>query len=67
MTTPDKPPRYHSFLLTTWEERGRDDDVPMAWRFGLEDVHSSGRRRVFATFEEMVLFLKEEIETRYQA
>lgn len=58
----DKPPRYYSFLLTAWEERSEDVDVPTKWRFGIEGVGDAERRRVFATFEEMVLSLKEEIE-----
>jgi len=32
----DRPARYRSYLLTWWEERTRDPDLPMAWRFSSE-------------------------------
>ena len=53
----DKPPRYRSYLLTFWEERSRDPDAPVVWRFSLKDPHS-GRRHGFAGLEEMVAFLQ---------
>jgi hypothetical protein len=63
MTRSDGPPRYHSFLLTAWEERSKGADNPSTWRFGLEGVGNAERKRVFATLAEMVLFLREEIES----
>ena len=56
----DKPPRYRSYLLTFWEERGRDPKVPQVWRFGLEDPHT-GQRRGFANLRELVAALEREI------
>ena len=48
MSVFDEPPRYRSYLLTFWEERGRDPDVPEVWRFSLGDPRT-GQRRAFAT------------------
>lgn len=62
MSSTDKAPRCYSFLPMAWEERGGDVDAPTKWRFGIEGVGDAERKWVFATFEEMVLFLKEEIE-----
>lgn len=56
----DKPPRYRSYLLTLWEERSRDPKVPEVWRFSLEDP-GTGQRRGFASLEEMVVFLRTEL------
>ena len=56
----DKPPRYQSYLLTCWEERGRDPETPVVWRFRLEDPHTE--RRGFGTFEEMMAFLRSELD-----
>jgi hypothetical protein len=55
-----KPPQYQSYLLTFWEERGRDRDGPVEWRFRLENV-GTGQRRGFASLEEMVVFLRQEL------
>ncbi len=56
----DKPPRYRSFLFIFWEERSSDPTVPPVWRFSLKDPRS-GRRRGFASLEEMVVYLKAEL------
>ena len=56
----DKPPRYRSYLLTFWEERGRDPDAPVAWRFRLEDPHT-GQRRGFADLEALAAALRQEM------
>jgi hypothetical protein len=58
----DKPPRYRSYLLTFWEERSRDPDTPVAWRFRLEDPHT-GERRGFGDFEGLMAFLRGELES----
>ena len=63
MTTEDRPPQYRSYLLTAWEERSRDVSVPAVWRFGLEDVHNGKHRRIFATIEEVMWFVLNEIES----
>jgi hypothetical protein len=57
---PDKPPRYRSYLLTFWEERSRDPDVPVVWRFSLQDPHT-GQRRGFAHLETLVAALEGEM------
>ena len=56
----DTPPRYRSYLLTVWEERNRDPNLPAVWRFSLEDPHT-GRRRGFANLAALVAALKKEI------
>jgi hypothetical protein len=58
----DKPPRYRSYVLTFWEERSRDPDTPVVWRFSLQDPRT-GQRRGFASLEEMVDFLRTELVT----
>lgn len=57
MATFEKPPRYRTFLLTCWEERGRDPDAPIVWRIRLEDPRTD-QRRGFAGVEEMAVFLQ---------
>lgn len=59
----DKPPRYRSYLLTFWEERGREPDKPVIWRFRLEDPRT-GQRQGFASLEEMVAFLRTELDNK---
>jgi hypothetical protein len=56
----EKPPRYHTFLVTLWEERSQDPAKPAVWRFRLE-IAGTGERRGFATFKEMVVFLEEQM------
>ncbi len=46
--------------MTLWEERGRDLDEPVEWRFSLEDPYTD-QRRGFASLEEMVVFLRAEL------
>jgi hypothetical protein len=55
----EKPPRYRSYLLTFWEERGRDPSAPVIWRFSLEDPHT-GQRHGFANLEALVAALEQE-------
>ena len=55
------PPRYRAFLLTLWEERGRDRESPQVWRFRLEDPRT-GQRRGFASLEALVEALKQEMD-----
>ena len=61
MTFFDKPPRYRSFLITMWQERSRDKDVSVVWRFRMEDPNT-GQRRGFADLEGLVAALQQEIE-----
>jgi hypothetical protein len=56
----NKPPRYHTFLLTLWEERNEDANVPGAWRFRLEDPRT-GRQQGFANLEALVMALEQEM------
>ena len=57
MTHFDKPPRYKSFLLTLWEERGQRSTI---WRFGLEDPET-GQRQAFAGLEALTTALQKMI------
>lgn len=56
----DKPPRYRSYVLTFWEERSRDPDLSVVWRFSLQDPRT-GQRRGFASLEELVGFVRAEL------
>jgi hypothetical protein len=56
----ERPPRYRSYLLTFWEERGRDSQIAPEWRFSLEDPHT-GQRRGFACLADLVAFLEQEV------
>ena len=60
MSVFDKPPRYRAYLLTLWEERGRDPDAPVVWRFSLENPRT-GERRGFADLEALVAALQREM------
>jgi hypothetical protein len=56
----DKPPRYRSYVLIFWEERSRDPYTPAVWRFSLQDPRT-GRRRGFASLEQVMAFLRTEL------
>jgi hypothetical protein len=56
----DKPPQYRSFLITMWQERSQDKDVPVVWRFRIEDPHT-GKRRGFADLKTLVAALEKEM------
>jgi hypothetical protein len=62
----DRPPRYRSYLLTLWEERGRDSSKPRVWRFRLEDPRT-GKQRGFATVEALVAALESEMASASRA
>jgi hypothetical protein len=47
--------------LTFWEERSRDPEMLVVWRFSLQDPRT-GQRRGFASFEELMNFLRSELE-----
>ena len=53
------PPHYRTFLLTLWEERNQNPDLPDVWRFRLEDPHT-GRQQGFASLEALVAALEQE-------
>jgi hypothetical protein len=50
----ERPPRYHTFVLSLWEESGT---VP-AWRCSLENPHT-GERIGFRTLDDMTTYLDE--------
>jgi hypothetical protein len=54
------PPRYQTFLLTLWEERNQDPDLPSVWRFRLENPRT-GKQRGFANLETLMTMLAQEI------
>jgi hypothetical protein len=58
--TKQDPPFYRIYLLTVWEERDRTNQIPLAWRFSLQDPNS-GRKRGFANLTALVTALLEEI------
>ena len=63
MSICSRSPRYRAFLLTLWEEGGRDRDSPQVWRFRLEDPRT-GQQRGFASLEALVEALKQEMDER---
>ncbi len=54
------PPRYCSYLLRCWQEQSVNQLGPSAWRFSLDDPHTS-HRHGFATFDALMTFLKEQL------
>jgi hypothetical protein len=60
MAVLEKPPRYRSYLMAFWEERGSDPEVAGDWRFSLEDPHT-GQRQGFACLDDLVAYLEQEI------
>ncbi|GIK43263.1 MAG: hypothetical protein BroJett011_70960 [Chloroflexota bacterium] len=53
-------PRYRIYLLTMWEERSRDPEVPVQWRFRLEHP-ATGRRQGFASLSALIAALQQMI------
>jgi hypothetical protein len=60
------PPRRSIYLLTLWQERPASPDEAAVWRISLEDVRT-GRRRGFASFEQVLAFLQDRIQTEADA
>ena len=54
------PPRYHTFLVTLWEERNQDSNLPSVWRFRLEDPRT-GQRRGFTNLQALMAILEQEM------
>ncbi len=54
-----KPPRYHSFLLRFWEERGEEQEQTV-WRFSLEDPLTD-QRYGFASLEALSDWIQAQI------
>jgi hypothetical protein len=53
---------YRAFLLRCWQEPGAGPDGKPAWRFALVRPGGVGTRRGFASLEDLVAFLREELE-----
>lgn len=50
------PPRYYSYILRFWEDRG-EETASADWRFSLEDPERQVRYG-FGSLEELVAFLE---------
>jgi hypothetical protein len=55
-------PGYRAFLLRCWREPGAGPDGESAWRFTLTQPGDKGSRRGFASLEDLVAYLREELE-----
>ncbi len=55
----ERPPRYHSYLLRFWEERGEEMPAPL-WRFSLEDPLTE-QRFGFANLEALVNWIQAQL------
>jgi hypothetical protein len=53
-------PRYCSYLLRCWQEAHSSQSGGVAWRFSLEDPHTSDRHG-FASFDALMAFLHEKL------
>jgi hypothetical protein len=53
------PPCYRSYLLTLWQERGRDPGLRGVWRFRLEDARTA-KRVGFASLDDLVAYLQQQ-------
>jgi hypothetical protein len=52
---------YRTYLLRCWrEDNTSPNQIPM-WRFSVEEVLGKRGRRGFASFEEVVAFLRKEL------
>lgn len=50
-----------SFLLRCWQERRAQPEQPSVRRFLLQDVSDAQYQRAFASFEQLVVFLRQEL------
>jgi len=50
--------RYRIYLLNIWEERSRDPEIPVQWRFSLEHP-ATGQRQGFAALAALVAALQQ--------
>ena len=53
MSVIEEQPRYRTYLLTMWEERGGEPDARVVWRFRLEDPRT-GERKGFADLDALM-------------
>jgi hypothetical protein len=61
MSQVNEPPRYHTLLLTLWEERNHDPDLPAVWRFRLEDPRT-GQKRGFVSLDGLMVALEQQMK-----
>jgi hypothetical protein len=54
------PPRYYSYLLRFWEERG-EQAAQTVWRFSLEDPQTA-QRQSFADLKDLIKRLKTQMQ-----
>lgn len=59
MSTNGKAKKYRLYLLSIWQETGRDHSQSVTWRFGLKDPHTS-QQRCFANVTALMTALLEE-------
>jgi hypothetical protein len=55
-------PRYYSYLLRFWEERGKNPDQSV-WRFSLENPQTA-QRQSFADLNGLILHLKSKMQSQ---
>jgi hypothetical protein len=55
-------PRYYSYLLRFWEERGQQPDQSV-WRFSLEDPQTA-QRQSFADLDGLIAHLKSKMQSQ---
>jgi hypothetical protein len=55
-------PGYRAFLLRCWQEPGAGPNGEPPWRFALLQPGDEGIRRGFASLEDLVAFLRQELE-----
>ncbi len=51
-----RPSRYHSFILSLWEESGAFPGEANTWRFSLEQAQAAGRKG-FKNLAELTAYL----------
>ena len=61
MLSTGDPARYCAYVLRCWSEQPYDARLPAGWRFSLEEIET-GKRRGFATVQDLVVFLRAELE-----
>jgi hypothetical protein len=54
----DPSMRYCAYLLRCWTEHSGHAEHLIVWRFSVEDPHT-GERQGFATFEQLLAFLRQ--------
>lgn len=52
-----RPLRYHSFILSLWQETGATTDSPPVWRYRLENPHTA-EQHGFKNVAELLIFLE---------